>query len=120
MCAFSCDCSQLPLECKNISFVSFKTNQLHFDRPVSKTLATYFAVVPYVCRYDNRWQSWLIYFCVVIGVNTDFFSAEMKSIATMLDCFQLVVGLEVRKTPKSTIDDVGEALFLRYLQKKLK
>ena len=46
-----------------------------------------FAVVSYICRYENWWQSWLIYFCVVIRIDTDFFPAQMKSIAAVLDCF---------------------------------
>ena len=59
----------------------------------SSIKGTYFAVVSYIGRYNNWWQSGLIYFCVMIGVDTDFFSAEMERIATMLDSFQFVVGL---------------------------
>ena len=73
---------------------------------------SYFAVF----RYVYWWQNRLVYFCVVIRIDTDFFSAQMESITTMVHCFQFMMGLEVRKPPQPAIDDVRKALFLRYLK----
>ena len=60
----------------------------------------------------------MIDLCVMIRVDTDFFSAQMKSKAAVVNCFQFVVGLEFRKSPQTAVDDVREALFLRYLHEK--
>ena len=76
---------------------------------------TYFAVVPQVCRYVYWWQNRLVYLCVVIRIDTDFFSAQMESIGAMVHCFQFMVGLEVREPPQPAVDDVRKALFLGYL-----
>ena len=58
----------------------------------------------------------MVYLGVVIRIDTDFFSAQMESIGTMFHGFQFMVGLKVRKSPQTAVDDVRKALFLRYLK----
>lgn len=81
-------------------------------------MKAYIAVVSYVGGHDDGRQSWLINFCVVIRINANFFAAQVKRIAAMLHGLEFVVRAEVGEPPQPRIDDVGEALLLRYLKRK--
>lgn len=60
--------------------------------------------------------TWRLYSLVVVRVNTHFILLCVEGVLAQLHRPQLMVGLEVRPSPQTAVDDVGKAFSVGNLQ----
>jgi len=61
------------------------------------------------------WPTWTLNTLVVVRVDADFFLFCRERILAAVEGFQLMVTLQVRPTPHSTVDDMRQALPMWHL-----
>ncbi len=53
---------------------------------------------------------------VVVGIDADVLIFQVEGVLTFGDSFELVVGLKVRPSPHTAVDDVRETLAMGHLE----